>query len=257
MFLSDIRLISGNGVCNEQRVATAFKDAKNRSYSVVLHSSKSGRGVGVALANNLQLNILEDKRETNEKYLLIKLEVNGKLMVIGSVYGPNRPDRGFFTNLTRDLLSLSNNKLIPIVVGGDWNLTWDSRGIADNIDTFQMASVPNLSNSNSLHLMCLELNLADPYRTLYPDKLDFTYQPFGTVRLNRSRIDFFIISQQIEGYITECSISSSVLCNLFDHKFITLSMGVQKPQKRESKLSNNFLDDPVFDICIKSTTYLC
>ena len=252
IFLSDIRLL-GNGAPNEYRVSQAFKDAKSRSYKCIFNSSGNSRGVAIAIGNDLPADIIQIKCDTDENYLLLKIKIFNKDLIVGAVYGPNGTDRQFFVRLKRDLETLSGTVNTPIILGGDWNTTWDTSNLVNNIDTFQMSAVPNITNGRFLQEMCTELDISDPYRTLYPNKRDFTYQPFGNIRLNRSRIDFFCISNSISGYVMDCSIGSSVLCNLFDHKTIYLKFGVASAEKQPEKLSNRFLEDPIFSICIKTT----
>jgi hypothetical protein len=66
-------------------------------------------------------------------------------------------------------------------------------------------------------------DLIDPFRTMYPDKEDFTYAPFGTLRKTRSRLDFFIMSQSLLCNHFEIEHVPGRLCKLFDHKCIKIS----------------------------------
>jgi len=178
-------------------------------------------------------------------------------MIIVSVYGPNGTDRKFFTELERAIINLKGNLDPPVILGGDWNTTWDNRSIQVNIDTFHMAGVPNPQNSELLKSMCDRLSLTDPYRLLYPNNRDFSYQPFGTVRLNRSRIDFFCISHSTTDALENCLISSSVLCSLFDHKNIQLLFGRATKSEKSKTLSNRFLDSPILKHVVACTSYRC
>jgi hypothetical protein len=98
--------------------------------------------------------------------------------------------------------------------------------------------------------MCANLSLTDPYRILFPEKRDFTYQPFGTVRLNRSRIDFFCISIGLLECLVDTGISSSPLLSGFDHKNISMRLGKQNFTKQERSLSNQFLSDPIIKFIV-------
>ncbi len=131
-------------------------------------------------------------------------------------------------------------------MGGDWNATWDRSIVTSNIDVFQMAGLPNAKNSEYLENLANEFSLTDPFRILYPDKRDYTYSPFGSVRLNRSRLDFFVMSSNLVPYLSDCSIESAPKCKLFDHKTVTLFLFQQKPQKnciRKDAISNSFLKE--------------
>ncbi len=71
----------------------------------------------------------------------------------------------------------------------------------------------------------------------------YTYTPFGDLRKNRSRLDFFIISDNLIPFIGYCTISPSVLCSHFDHKNISLSINSDfLAKKKKPKLTNSFLN---------------
>jgi hypothetical protein len=195
--------------------------------------------------------------DENQNFLVLKLSIDGKIGIFASVYGPNGTDRRFFGDLERAINRLKGGDDVPVVMGGDWNTTWDNRPIQVNIDTFQMAGLPNPVNSDMLKNLCNTLHLTDPYRLLYPNKRDFSYQPFGTVRLNRSRIDFFCISNSITGSVDDCKISSSPLCSLFDHKNITLRFGTVAPPEKNAKLTNCFLDSKILKYAVKISAHRC
>jgi hypothetical protein len=54
------------------------------------------------------------------------------------------------------------------------------------------------------------------------------YMPFGTARVNRSRIDFFVISASLIRRVTDCVIRESVSCKLFDHNQVSLYLGTKE-----------------------------
>ncbi len=127
--------------------------------------------------------------------------------------------------------------------------------MTSNIDTFQMAGLPNPKNSELLGNLCVKHQLTDPFRVLYPIKREFTYSPFGHVRLNRSRLDFFVVSETLIPDIGDCSISSSTKCKLFDHKQVNLYLN---PSKRENKpkssLSNSYLTETLLRASVEVET---
>ena len=185
----------------------------------------------------------------------MELTVNSKAVIVVSVYGPNTVDHSFFTSLCTAMDLQQNGRNLPIIMGGDWNATWDRRNIGLNIDVFQMAALPNITHSRAIERMCTKLNLTDPYRILYPEKMDFSYMPFGNIRLNRSRIDFFLISTSLIDCLLECKISSSPLCKLFDHKNISLEFGRLAYVKKPRQLGNGFLDSAVLNAMIYGTAH--
>ena len=245
IFLSDTRLTNASGVQNTERVSTLFRDNKNKSYSCFFNSSKNSRGVGILIANEIPITVINRIDDVDENFLVISAKINNFRIILASVYGPNGINREFFTKL-EEAIRQSGVDDSEIVIGGDWNTCWDNSPVHLNVDTFEMANVPNLANSQSLHNLCTNLKLTDPFRILYPDKKDYSYQPFGTVRLNRSRLDFFCISEKLIPEINDVTISSATLTSLFDHKSVMLSFGNDAQKKINQNLSNIFLKDKIF-----------
>ncbi len=243
ILLSDTRIILSQGVSASNRTIEGLRNCKIKKYNAYFNSTSNSRRTAILVGADLDISIIKEYKDTQENYYVICMTINGFSYGIGSVYGPNQTSRDFFRNLSsviRDMYSIGINN---IIIGGDWNTTWDRRPIISNIDTFQMAALPNPKNSELLEGMCTEFGLVDPYRVLYPFKKDFTYMPFGTVRLNRSRLDFFIMSGNLIKDLSECSVASTVSCRLFDHKSVTLSLFASTHKANSNAgLNNSFLD---------------
>jgi hypothetical protein len=87
--------------------------------------------------------------------------------------------------------------------------------------------------------LCEQFKLSDPFRALHPFQKDFTYIP-RTGKKNRSRIDFFLISDTLLSLVHSCEISPSLETSLFDHKYIKLSF------QNRPKCLKNFIDPKIF-----------
>ena len=112
----------------------------------------------------------------------MKINVNGTILTIGSIYGPNDNNTNFCTSLKTALKSLRNEN---IFLGGDWNATWDNRPVETNIDVINMRDIPCRRRSANILNMCRELNLTDPYRIFFPITREFTYIPNAVENINR------------------------------------------------------------------------
>ncbi len=141
-----------------------------------------------------------------------------------SVYGPNKDDKFFYQHLSDFLTSTSG---IPSILGGDWNTTYSTDNSRNNIDIFNMSRPPSIIRSGWLADVCTTHGLIDPYRAIYPVAKDYTYTPHGTKK-NRSRLDFFKISNDILNHVKKCSIADSISISLFDHKSISLDFTKDK-----------------------------
>jgi hypothetical protein len=117
-----------------------------------------------------------------------------------------------------------------------------------------MAAIPNAVNSGLLREMCTNYNLSDPFRVLYLNKKDYSYTPFGDIRRNRSRLDFFLVSNNLIPSVDNCLISPSVLCSQFDHKNISLSLNCRPfSVTKRKKLTNCFLNNRYLGLSITAS----
>jgi hypothetical protein len=144
-----------------------------------------------------------------------------------------------------------------VVVGGDWNTVFSCIPIPGNPDVFNMAGLPNPTNSRKVNKMCEMLKLTDPFRILYPHKIDFSYAPWGNLRKNRSRLDFFLVSESIIPLVEDCSIKPCVQSRLFDHKAVLLNFKKKKAPSSRPTISGFILRDPDIELIVKTAAYEC
>jgi exonuclease III len=93
IFISDIRLNSDK---NKYAVHDIEKKCYNRGYTILHNSKKSSRGVGILLKTSLNTTIINTIADNNDNYLLIKVTIKGKNLILGAIYGPNLNDLSFF-----------------------------------------------------------------------------------------------------------------------------------------------------------------
>ena len=172
---------------------------------------------------------------------------------MGSIYGPNDENKIFCNNLVRMIRGLSNGN---IIIGGDWNATWDNRPVEQNIDVINMREIPNRSRSNNILNLCRELNLVDPFRIFHPVIREFTYIPNARENTNRSRLDFFCVSENISAKFKDCYISQSTISNTFDHKQILLSSKTDN-KKPIQTIKDHILKDPDLNNTVKASVFDC
>ena len=182
-------------------------------------------------------------------------DIKGNRLVLGSIYGPNVFDPNFFTRLKNALRSFDCNKFI---IGGDWNCTFSDEHIACNIDCLNMASVTNKRHSGYIKDICKNFNLLDPYRGFFPNRKDYTFGSKNLIKKNRSRIDFFIISDSLLQFLSKCEISTEIQTELFDHHRVTMCFGSKNFKLRQS-INPAILSHPRFpEVLLAATvdTYL-
>ena len=204
----------------------------------MFQSSRNKRGVGILIKNDLVF--LEEAREADpeDNFLLLRATVKGSSIIIGSIYGPNDYNPQFFAALKNAIDRLGN---WPVLLGGDWNCTFSPDPIANNIDCLNMAEVPNIRHTRLLCDLCADLGLTDPYRLFFPGRKDFTFKPRCPTQINKSRIDFFLISIPFFGAASECDISPSLQNSLFDHKSVHITFNAKKKRTCAIRLSRKIL----------------
>ena len=195
--------------------------------------------MGILVKKGTNLTIKEIKRDdVSDNFILISTKAGDCNNTFSSVYGPNHDhEASFYTTLTNTIISMGNNN---VILGGDWNATWDNSRVGKNLDVINMADIPSYIRSNSILKMADTLNLTDPYRIFYPNKRDFTFAPSAMQQRNRSRLDFFLVSKTLSNSLANCTIPNSTNGAIFDHKQIFLGF------RRGKKLTNEVLRDHIF-----------
>jgi exonuclease III len=191
IFLSDLRLSTNQAQID--KIRKMFLTNSSKSYHFVYNSDKNSRGVGILIDSSLSFTITDSYKDPNQNILGLNITINGTALFMASIYGPNDNDKTFFNDLSH-VLSLNHN--LPIIVGGDWNTTYSTCDSGTNIDIIIMLNPPSKLRSGWLNEICLSSDLIDPYRAFHPSRRDFTYIPRGSKK-NRSRLDFFLISNSI------------------------------------------------------------
>ena len=253
VFLSDLRLNSQKQIAS---CAELTKKIFLRGYKFFHNSISSLRGVGILIKKQVMENLVVHNivRDTECNYIILDAEFGGKRMSIGAVYGVNK-DEGIrmYADLERDLLQLKNKE---IILGGDWNGTWDNSTVERNIDVLNMVNIPSLRRSNAIISLANNLSMTDPYRIIYPDTREYTFIPSGLNQQNRSRLDFFLISRSLCEQVVNVIIPHSLSSTVFDHKPVHLIFE-RKKNSFKHFIKDNFIDDLEFQTAIHIAVVEC
>jgi exonuclease III len=215
------------------------------------HSTGNGRGVAILIAMSLNIVINREWRDQAENAMVMDVTLGNYTVTLGSIYGPNNTGREFYRFLNQAITESTGRYKI---IGGDWNTVLDPQPILQNIDVINMVSIPNPVNANLLREVCENHSMSDPFRVLYPNKRDYTYSPFGDTRKNRSRLDFFIMSNSLIPSLDKCTISNTVLCSHFDHKNVAVAINSDyKNLPKKPKLTNSFLNNRYLGLSVAAS----
>ena len=200
------------------------------------------------------LNILNTVRDREGNYILIDVEYRNERYTFGSIYGANTNEGiHMYDSLEADIKCLKNKK---IIIGGDFNATYDCSDVNSNIDVLNMVNIPSFRRSNRIKDLCISLNLIDPYRLLYPNTRDFTFTPMGENQLNRSRLDFFLITNVFSDAVKNVIIPHSLSSTSFDHKNVCL-LFAKKPSKFSFFVKDNYIVHEEFGAGVKIAVVEC
>jgi exonuclease III len=198
-------------------------------YKFFHNSLTSSRGTAILISRRLNCDIIDSFCDNDGNILMFKARIGNVTVTLGSIYGPNTDDMNFFDTID-DRVKFFNSDYT--ILGGDWNTTLDPRNNDSNIDTLNTAGIPSSRRSNRLITLCNDNNLGDPFRHFYPDKREFTYVPFPAAAINRSRLDFFLISKQLLDVCINCRVPNSLSSINFDHKPVYLLFRRENPYKK-------------------------
>jgi exonuclease III len=261
ILMSDIRLNSLIQIAATNDIA---KKLEFNGYEFYYNSPFASRGVGIAVKKTLGLlkNNQSNDRTGNILAIDFTFPANNagpdqhSMLTIFSLYGPN-DNNGEFYNDLNIMLEGRNNR--NIILGGDFNCTWDNNPPEQNIDVINMRSIPSRFRTEKILNIARKHNLVEPFRFLRPNSKDFTYIPNAIANQNRSRIDFFLISNNLLDVLQDSGIKTEKLSSLFDHKSIFLNTGKKKPNIDPNKVCNSIIENKLVQIIVEITvkeTYL-
>ena len=113
------------------------------------HNSKGpNRGTGFLISSKLQSEIINTESDEDSNFIVLKVKIHNHILLIGSVYGPNvNKNIHVFDELTAAVKNLNTS---DIVLGGNWNCTWDCRNVDVNVDVLDMVLIPSKRRSEKL-----------------------------------------------------------------------------------------------------------
>jgi exonuclease III len=179
------------------------KRCKFLGYSLSHNSKTNSRGTAILISSKLKYSVEDTYSDIKGNILLMRVKIGNVKILPGSVYGPKEDNAEFFQRLTTHIGVMQADY---VIIGGDWNTTLDDRVGVNNIDILNMANLPSSNRSRMLNDLCNACNLTDPYRYFYSEAREFTYVPFAERATNRSRIDFFLISNDLTSQCINCRI---------------------------------------------------
>lgn len=84
--------------------------------------SAFSRGVTIWLRHGVPFELIEQRRDDQGRYILLKGKLDRLLIILGNIYTPNFDQEQFYNRLGSVLAEWTD---IPWILGGDWNAPMD------------------------------------------------------------------------------------------------------------------------------------
>ena len=110
-------------------------------------------------------------KDDDGNVISMEVKIQDTVINLVCVYGPNSNDLDFLGGLK----ARWDYNGFPTIKGGDFNTVIDNRGGDLSVDRMGEGACPNLQNSLYLKEWIEEGELVDPFRVLYPEKVEFSF----------------------------------------------------------------------------------
>ncbi|KAJ1209695.1 hypothetical protein NDU88_005068 [Pleurodeles waltl] len=155
--------------------------------------------------------ILEVRSDTAVRWVVVKVQLNGRNFVLVGYYGPNCDDIEPLRRLFSQLLEFSDPVIMTL---GDFNVVLDNELDRDNCKS---RGTPK--SQQYLRRMMKEFGLCDIWRQRVGNNRDFSF--FNKKYRHSSRIDYFLLDLRLREAVKKIVYLPS---HLSDHSAVVLDM---------------------------------
>ena len=187
---------------------------KGEAFEATFTSRSSG--VAILIGNNIPFKFISQSKDNYGRYLILKCELYGELCTIINLY---RPPNSVMAFLTQIQTAIDRSPSGTIILGGDLNSIFSNRD----------SSSRNRKVNPPIKLLRFldNNNLLDIWRTLHPNKRDYTF--YSHPQKSYSRIDFLLTSNSSMDRVITCNINEIIIS---DHAIVSCKMAPLNNTKR-------------------------
>lgn len=204
------------------------------------HGSNHSCGVMVLVRGDLDFELISINSDDDGRSIVMEAVVQESSYLFVNIYAPNRTQDQcrFFDKLNNNIEDCVANKELKIILGGDFNVTFDSDLDCSGGRPFTKDSIKNVQN------LCFDFDLVDIWRIRNPARRRFTWRqksPFI-----QRRLDYWLISDVCQDEIEMSDIIPSINS---DHSAIFLQFNsIEKSDHGPSfwKFNASLVDDKDF-----------
>ena len=202
------------------------------------HVTNRARGVCTMIPKQLSYKVVKQISDENGRFLLLHTFIDNSEFVLVNLYAPtkdNPEEQKLFLNFVREHLCHFLGK--RIIMRGDFNIYM-------NPELDKKGGICEKQSECSVILQDLvdELNLCDIYRLQNPDKHRYTWRNKGRNGWVHSRLDMFLVSQDLQFQKIKALIHPSLVIKILKcwHEIYTV-VPTSYTDMLQEKLCNNTL----------------
>ena len=177
--------------------------------------TKYSKGTMLMFKNGLDLELVNQWVDSDGRYIIVKTVIQGEPFTLINIYAPNTmTEKQIFFNKVKRLLETLDINNNNIIVGGDWNTIQDG-----SLDKKGGRLLNCQTVTKSYQELLDQLNLIDIWRIRNPTVSKYTCRQ--KTPLIQSRIDYFMISNNLQDYIVSTDIIPSIWS---DHSAVVIDI---------------------------------
>ena len=204
------------------------------------HGTTHSKGVLILFSSDLQIDIKNVQGDSEGRYIFVEALVQDTPFLFVNLYAPTErcEQCPFFDRFAEALENMNADPNSQIIIGGDFNTHLDP--ILDNLGG-RIESKPSVKKINEI---MTAMDLIDIWRIRNPEKKQYTWTQKKP--LIRRRLDYWLISTEIQDDITEANIIPAIKS---DHSAITLTINSLDKQPfgpSHWKFNSSLLDDATY-----------
>lgn len=208
---------------------------------VFSHGSTHSKGALILIKPNFDITIHCETNDENGRFNILNVGIQDQKYILINIYSPNKDKEKelFWNKLNQTMNSLNIDIKDNIIAGGDWNSIF-------NPELDKSGGKRECSNIASLKFFHIidEFDLRDIWRLRNPTKKRFTFRQ--KTPLVQTRLDYFLISNNIQEFVNEADIIPSVWS---DHSAISLCIKHTPKNNRGPgywKFNSSMVEDKVY-----------
>jgi exonuclease III len=194
---------------------------------VFSHGTSGSKGVAIIFPKHIKYSLEAIKRSQDGRYVSVNVTIDNNKLCIINCYAPNTTKLKDQLKWLEQIQSiLLDNSDRNIILGGDLNNVF-----IPHLDRYKCKpGVVETEYVKAWKLLCAEMNLADVWRILNPDKRGYTWrQGKSASNLRQSRLDYWLVSINLMYDLSTVEIRTSIRS---DHSMIGLEFYKTEEAKR-------------------------